>query len=560
GYRRITGEAPLMPIWAFGLWQSRQRYETAQQSLDVVDGFRTRKIPFDAVVQDWFYWKENAWGSHEVDPQRFPDPCGRIRGVHDRHARLMISVWGKFYPGTRNFDAMRAGGFLYERDLAEGFRDWVGPGYPYTFYDAFNPAARALFWSQVEKALFANGVDAWWMDAPDPDLLPTPSLDGQRTHMHPTALGTGSRMLNAYSLVNSRGVYEGQRAAAPDRRVFLLTRSGFAGQQRYAAATWSGDVTSTWTALKKQIAAGLGFSLSGIPYWAMGVGGFSGPPRFAAQNPSPEGGQGGRELNARWFQFGTFVPLLRAHGERPFREMWEMGGESHPACQSELKFDRLRYRLLPYVYSLAGAVTREHGTMLRPLVMDFRKDAGARDVRDQFLFGPALLVSPVTEYRARQRSVYLPAGTLWYDFWTGAAAEGGRTIDAPAPYDALPVHVRAGSIVPFGPELQYTGEKTADPITLRVYAGADGAFTLYEDSGLDYGYEKGAFATIPLRWNDARRTLTIGRRTGSFPGMLSTRRVEVVLVSKVKPAGFSFEPKADRTVAYRGDPVEVRLQ
>jgi alpha-D-xyloside xylohydrolase len=239
--------------------------------------------------------------------------------------------------------------------------------------------------------------------------------------------------------------------------------------------------------------------------------------------------------------------------------MWEMGGESHPAYQAELKFDRLRYRLLPYVYSLAAAVTREHGTMLRPLVMDFRTDAGARDVRDQFLFGPALLVSPVTEHKARQRSVYLPAGALWYDFWTGAAADGGRTIDAPAPYDALPVHVRAGSIVPFGPELQYTGEKPADPITLRVYAGADGAFTLYEDGGLDYAYEKGAFATIPMRWNEARRTLTIGRRTGSFSGMLSTRRFEVILVSKARPAGFSFEPKADRTVAYKGETVEVRL-
>jgi alpha-D-xyloside xylohydrolase len=292
----------------------------------------------------------------------------------------------------------------------------------------------------------------------------------------------------------------------------------------------------------------------------MDVGGFSVPPRFAAQKPSPEDVEEWRELNARWFQFGAFVPLLRAHGERPFREMWEMGGESHPAYLAELKFDRLRYRLLPYVYSLAGAVTREHGTMLRPLVMDFRNDAGARDVRDQFLFGPALLVSPVTEYKARQRSVYLPAGGVWYDFWTGKAEDGGRTIDAPAPYDALPVHVRAGSIVPFGPELQYTGEKPADPITLRVYAGADGTFTLYEDDGLGYGYEKGAFSTIPLRWNEARRTLTIGRREGSFPGMLRARTFDVVLVSKKKTGGFSFEAKADRRVLYQGKPVETKLE
>jgi alpha-D-xyloside xylohydrolase len=560
GYRRLTGAAPMMPRWAFGLWQSRQRYQTAQESLDVVDGFRSRGIPFDTIVQDWFYWRENAWGSHAFDPERFPDPDGWIRAIHDRHARLMISVWGKFYPGTANFEAMRSRGFLYELNLKEGLKDWVGPGYPYTFYDAFNPEARRLFWSQVERDLFRRGVDAWWMDATEPDLLPTPTLEGQRTHMHPTALGTGSRMLNAYSLVNSRGVYEGQRAAAPDQRVFILTRSGFAGQQRYAAATWSGDITSTWTAMRAQIPAGLGYSLSGMPYWTMDIGGFSVPPRFAREEPSPEDAEEWRELNARWFEFGTFVPLLRVHGEFPYREMWQLGGESHPAYQAELKFDRLRYRLLPYVYSLAGAVTHESGTMLRPLVMDFRSDPRAREVGDEFLFGPAFLVSPVTTYKARSRSVYLPPAAGWYDFWTGAAVAGGQTIDAPAPYDSMPLHVRAGSIVPFGPELQYTGEKPAEPITLVVYAGADGAFTLYEDDGTSYAYEKGAFARIPMRWSDATRTLTIERRQGTFPGMLTERRFDLVLVSKGKPVGFSFTPRADRTVRYHGDAVEVRLE
>jgi alpha-D-xyloside xylohydrolase len=353
--------------------------------------------------------------------------------------------------------------------------------------------------------------------------------------------------------------------------VFILTRSGFAGQQRYAAAVWSGDISSTWTAMRRQIPAGLSFCLSGMPYWTMDIGGFSVPPRYAPSlgedakgepifaEPTPEAVEDWRELNARWFQFGTFTPLLRVHGQYPFREMWFFGGEQHPAYQAQLKFDRLRYRLLPYVYSLAGAVTRDGGTMMRPLVMDFPADPTAREIGDQYLFGPALLVSPVTESKARSRTVHLPAGAVWYDFWTGAALDGGRTIEAPAPYDSIPVDVRAGSILPFGPELQYTDEKPADPITLLVYAGADGAFTLYEDDGLTYGYERGASARIPLRWDDAKRVLTIGRREGSFPGMLAGRTFKVILVSRDRPVGFSFDPPADQTVGYQGEAVEVRL-
>lgn len=560
GYRRVTGPAPMVPRWALGLWQSRQRYETAKQSLDAVDGFRSRGIPFDTIVQDWFYWKEDSWGSHEFDPARFPDPDRWVRDIHDRHARVMISVWGKFYPGTKNFEEMRTQGFLYQPNLSEGLRDWVGDGgYPYTFYDAFNPGAGKLFWAQMERTLFRKKVDAWWLDAPEPDLLPTPTLEGQRTHMHPTALGTGSRMLNAYSLVNSKTVYEGQRAVAPNQRVFILTRSAFAGQQHYGAAVWSGDITSTWTALRAQIPAGLGMCVSGVPYWSMDIGGFAVPARFAAAKPTPEDLDEWRELNVRWFQFGTFVPLLRVHGEKPNREMWELGGESHPAYQTHLKFDRIRYRLLPYLYSLAGAVTHDGGTMMRPLVMDFRGDPKALDVSDQYLFGPALLVSPVTAYKARSRAVYLPAGAGWYDFWTGAAVGAGKTVDVAAPYESMPLHVKAGAIVPVGPEIKYTDEKPADPITLWIYAGADGELTLYEDDGLTYGYEKGAFSRIPLRWNDATRTLTIGKREGSFPGMPKQRTFEVVLVAKDKPVGWSFTPKADRTARYGGAAVDVKL-
>ena len=557
-YRRLTGAAPMMPAWAFGLWQSRERYETAQQSLDVVRGFRRRAIPFDNIVQDWRYWPEGTWGSHDFDRARFPDPDGWVRAIHDLHAHVMISVWGKFTPGTGNFAAMRDRGFLYGRNLAEGTRDWLGA--PYTFYDAFNPGARRLFWEQIDRQLFRRGIDAWWMDATEPDLRPTPTLDGQRDYANPTALGPGSRVLNAYPLMNSAGVYEGQRAAAPDQRVFVLTRSGFAGMQRCAAAVWSGDSSSTWTAMEKQIAAGLGFCLSGLPYWTMDSGGFSVPARFSPGLAGPADVDEWRELNARWFEFAAFAPLLRVHGQAPYREMWEFGGDSGPAYQAQLKYDRMRYRLLPYIYSLAGAVTREDSTIMRALVMDFPADTRARDIPDEYMFGPALLVAPVTSYLARSRAVYLPGEGLWYDFSTGAALRGGRSVDTAAPLDSIPVYARAGSIVPVGPELQYTGEKPADPTTLYVYAGADGAFTFYEDDGLTYGYERGAFALIPLRWNDSTRTLAIGARTGSFPGMLARRSFDVVFVSADKPVGFSFAPTAGQRIQYRGDPVEVVLR
>ena len=569
GYRTLTGAAPMMPRWAFGLWQSRERYRTAQGLLDVVNGFRTRGIPFDNIVQDWFYWKGDAWGSHQFDPARFPDPEGMIRTLHDQyHTHLMISVWPKFYSGTANFDEMLSRGFLYRRTLREDAHDWVH--FPYAFYDAFNPAAGKLFWTQMERELFRKHVDGWWLDASEPDLTSNPTLEGQRTYVHPTALGPGARVLNGYPLVNAGAVYNGQRAAAPDQRVFILTRSGFAGQQRYASAVWSGDTSSTWTAMRKQITAGLNFCLSGVPYWTMDIGGFSVPRRFAPNQGDDSNGEPvfgkpvdanveeWRELNTRWFEFGAFVPLMRVHGQYPYREMWFFGGEQHPAYQAQLKFDRLRYRLLPYVYSLAGAVTHEGGTIMRPLVMDFPGDAKAREIGDQYLFGPALLVSPVTEHKARSRSVYLPTAAGWYDFWTGAALAAGQTIDAPAPYDAIPVHVRAGAIVPFGPELQYAGEKPADPITLLVYGGADGAFTLYEDDGLTYGYEKGAFARIPLRWDEAQRTLTIGAREGSFPGMLAARTFNVVFVDREHPVGFSFTLPAGLTVRYAGESVAVR--
>jgi alpha-D-xyloside xylohydrolase len=342
--------------------------------------------------------------------------------------------------------------------------------------------------------------------------------------------------------------------------VFILTRSGFAGIQRYATATWSGDTTGTWTAMAKQIPAGLGFSISGVPYWTMDIGGYTMENRFSSRNPTPEDAEEWRELNARWFQFGAFCPITRLHGELLPREPWAFGGDTHPAYLAIVKFDHLRYRLLPYLYSTAGEVTWNAATFMRPFVMDFPRDTAAREIADEYMFGPAFLIAPVTTYKARSRAVYLPqTGAGWYDFWTGAHARGGQTLDTPAPYDSMPLFVRAGAIIPFGPEIQHTGDKPADPITLCVYAGADAAFTLYEDDGVTYGYERGAFARIPLHWDDNAKTLTIGKREGKYPGMLSQRTFNVVLAKKDKPVGFSFTPKPDKAVSYQGKAAKVKF-
>jgi len=565
GYRQLTGKATMLPLWAYGYWQCRERYKTAQEITDVLKGYRDRSAPIDNIVQDWQYWLPDQWGSHQFDSSRYPDPAGMMKTIHDTyHARLMISVWPKFYTSTANYTALNAKGFVYKLNVTEGKKDFVG--YNFTFYDAFSADARAMYWSQMNTSLFSLGIDAWWMDATEPEIVEGPftSINAQvttnQTHMNPTALGSGSRMLNAYALVNSQAVYDGQRAAAPNQRVFILTRNGFAGQQRYSAATWSGDISSTWTAMRKQIPAGLGFSVSGMPYWTLDSGGFAVPTRFAAASPTAADLAEWQELNARWFEYATFLPLMRVHGQTPFREIWQFGGDTSAAYAAMLKFDKLRYRMLPYVYSLAGAVTQHAGTIMRPLVMDFRNDTTARTIGDQYMFGPAFLVAPVTTYQATTRSVYLPSTPGgWYLFWTGAAAAGGASVSGPAPFDAMPVYVRAGSIVPLGPDLQYTGEKPADPITFYVYAGADGAFTLYEDQGTTNDYETSAFTEIQLKWTDATKTLSIGARQGSFTGMLASRSFQVVRVASGKAVGYPSTAAADKTVTYTGAAMDVTL-
>jgi alpha-D-xyloside xylohydrolase len=565
GFRKLTGKATMLPEWVFGLWQSRQRYETAQQSLDVVKEFRSRKIPFDNIVQDWQYWRPDSWGSHAFDPTRFPDPDAWIKQIHDLHAHLMISVWGKFNPDTANGKEMQARGFLYKPNLDEHLKDWIG--FPYSFYDAFNPEARKLFWSQIDGSLFRKGVDAWWMDASEPDLLPSPpTLAAQRAHLNPTAMGTGAEVLNGYALMNSEGVYSGQRASeaashptSDNQRVFILTRSGYAGQQRYSTVTWSGDITSTWTALAKQIPAALGMSISGLPYWTMDTGGYTMQQRFAAEPMKAEDAEEWRELNVRWFELSTFTPLLRVHGELRHREMWTLGDESSPAYQAELKFDELRYRMMPYLYSIAGAVTQHDATMMRPLVMDFAGDAKARELTDEFLLGPSLLVAPITAYKARERSVYLPPAAQWYNFWTGAMVASGD-VTAAAAYDAIPVFVRAGSIVPFGPALQYVAEKPSDPLTLYVYSGADADFTLYQDDGLTFGYEKGAFTEIPMHWNDRAHVLTIGSRKGIYPGMPVEYHLHVVIVGPGHASPVSSTPIVVASAVYAGKQIDITVR
>lgn len=561
GYRRLTGPATMLPRWAFGLWQSRQRYVTAQDSIGVVDEFRRRGIPLDNIVQDWSYWPVNAWGSHEFEHDRFPDPDAWVKALHERHAHVMISVWGKFYRDTANFAELQRDGYLYQPTLDIHLKDWLG--YDYTFYDAFNPGARKVYWQQIDRTLFRRGLDAWWLDGSEPDVVQPspPTLAATEKLIGQTYFGPASRTINAWPLFNSQAVYEGQRSSAPDQRVFILTRSGFAGIHRYATVVWSGDTTSTWTALAKQIAAGLGYSGAGEPYWTMDIGGYTMDMRFAAAHQKPEIQDEWRELNARWFEFGTFAPLTRLHGELQPREPWAFGGEDSPAYQTIVKFDRLRYRLLPYVYSLAGDTSHHGGTMMRPLMMDFPTDAIACASTDEYMFGRALLVAPITQYKARNRNVHLPATAGgWYDFWTGRPVAGSQSIAAAAPYDEIPLFVRAGAIVPVGPDLQYTAEKPADPITLYVYTGADGSFTLYEDDGLTYGYERGEFTEIPVHWNDTTKTLTVGARTGQFTGMLAERTFNVVLVSANSPVGLTAAPTFSKVIRYTGAATDVVLK
>lgn len=557
GYRTVTGKAPVMPEWAMGFWQSRQRYTNQEELLDVVREYRKRNIPFDNIVLDWQYWPADKWGDHQFDVTRFPDPDGMIRTLHDDlNARIMISVWPKYYVGTENYEAMKSKGYLYMRNVEMERRDWIG--YLSTFYDAFNADARTAFWNQINIALYSRGIDAWWLDATEPDITSNLPMEERKAMMNPTALGSADRYFNAYSLVQAQGVYEGQRATDPENRVFILTRSAFAGLQRYSAANWSGDIAARWHDMAAQIPCGLNMSMSGIPWWTMDIGGFSVESRY--HNPSPADLDEWRELMTRWHQYGAFVPLFRSHGEFPFREIYNTAPDNHIAYKTMVEYNRLRYRLMPYIYSLAGQAWLNDYTIMRGLTMDFSLDTEVFDIADQYMFGPSLMVNPVTEYKVRSRKVYLPSAYGWYDVRTGRHYAGGTVIEADAPYEWMPLFAREGSLIPTGPDIQYTGEKEADPLTLWVYAGADGAFELYEDEGDNYNYEDGAYTLIPLTWNEAERTLTIGKREGEYRGMLHERTINVIMVSENRAVKLDFGRPPDKSVKYSGEEIKVRFE
>jgi alpha-D-xyloside xylohydrolase len=557
GYRELTGKAVMLPKWAYGFWQSRQRYTNQKELVDVVAEYRRRRIPIDNIVLDWFYWPENAWGSHDFDKARFPDPKGMVDKVHQMNAQLMISVWPKFYPTTANYQELDAAGFMYRGNIEAGAKDWVGPGYLNSFYDPYDKKARDIYWRQVHEKLGVLGIDAWWMDATEPDVHSNLDLDSIRARIGPTALGPAEQYFNSYALAHSAGVYEGARAARPDTRVFILTRSGFAGIQRNAAAVWSGDIVSRWNDLHAQISAGVSTGYSGLPNWTFDIGGFANESRYNTQKPTPENLAEWRELNTRWFQFGAFAPLFRSHGEFPYREIFNLAPQGSEVYESLVWYDKLRYRLMPYVYTVAADTYHRDGTIMRGLAMDFAADPAALDVRDQFLFGKAFLVAPVTKFQARSRAVYLPAGADWYDFNSGARLKGGQSVDAAAPLGRMPLYVRAGSVVPVGPEIQYTSEKPGAPITLFVFTGADGVFDLYEDDGVSYGYEKGQFSYIPMRYDAARGTLSIGARSGSFAGMPEERIFRVRWIREGGKAPADLDAATDLTVEYKGAEVLV---
>ena len=555
GYRQLTGKAQVMPKWALGFWQSRERYSTQEDLVETLAEMRRRHIPVDNIVQDWQYWPEDQWGSHEFEASRYPDPEKMLDDVHAMHGRFMISVWPKFYTNTEHYKELKAAGYAYAHAEEDSLVDWLG--HTQSFYDAYAAGGRKMFWRQMDESLYSKygkKIDAWWMDASEPNLRDCLPMDYFKWLLTPNALGSSTEYLNAYALVNAQAIYEGQRSVDPDKRVFLLTRNGFAGLQRYSTASWSGDIGTSWTDMRMQMAAGLGYSMSGIPFWGMDIGGFSVMSKFY----DPANADEWQELQTRWHQFGTFVPLFRTHGQWPRRELWNIAPEGSAAYNSILWYMQLRYRLMPYLYSLAAAVHFEDGTMMRGLPMDYPGDPEVRDLSDQWMLGPALMPCPVYEYKARSREVYFPEGG-WYDFYTGKFIQGGRRITVEAPYERMPLFVREGSIIPVGGAAEWTEDLPADHITFLVYAGKDADFTFYEDDGLTYAYEKGQYGSFTLHWDDSAHILTLEQREGSFPGMLKSRTFRVSVIDPENPLPFDPDNNNALCINYDGMPCRIGL-
>jgi alpha-D-xyloside xylohydrolase len=562
GYRTMTGKAPMFPKWFFGYIQSKERYKTQEEVLSIAKEFRERKIPMDVLVQDWQYWEEGMWGQKSFDKSRFPDPSAMMEQLHkDYNTHLMISIWPSMAAKSPDYQEMdKHPGFLYHDDKN-------------SVYDAFNEAARALYWKQTNEGLFRHGIDAWWSDATEPELGGRAwefCNDPFRTMMKP-AIGSGARYMNAYSLMQTKGMYENQRQVTSDKRVAILTRSCYGGQQRYAAATWSGDITANWDVFKAQISAGLNFCMSGVPYWTTDIGGF-----FVQSAQKGELGKGlwGRngsydlglsddnfkELYVRWFQYGAFCPLFRAHGTDVPREIWQFGQPGHWAYDALLKFDQFRYQLMPYIYSMAWRVTHEDYTLMRGLAMDFRNDPHVFDIDDQFMFGTSLMVNPVTAPKVTYRNVYLPVGSDWYNFWTGKKYSGGQTIPVPTPIDQIPLFVKAGSIIPLGPVVQYATEMPQGPVELRIYTGADAAFNLYEDENDNYNYESGKYAITRIVYSENNKTLTLEERKGQYPGMIKDRLFKIVIVKEGRGTDMSLVQNPDHIINYDGKKQVIKVE
>lgn len=560
--RDLTGQAPMYPLWTFGFWQSRERYKSQQETMEVVDKYRELGIPLDGIIQDWQYWGPNSnWNSMNFDNPEFPDPQKMIDHVKKKNAKIMISIWASFGPDTNPYKDLEKINALFN------FKTWPADG-GVKAYDAYNEKARDIYWEHLNKGLFSKGIDAWWTDSTEPDHLDVQERDFDI----PTAMGTYRSVVNAFPLMSNKGVYEHQRAVTSDKRVYLLTRCAFAGQQRYAANTWSGDVMCNWETFRKQIPTGLNFSLSGIPYWNTDIGGFfNWPYHGGAENKAYH------ELYTRWFQYGTFLPMQRSHGSGVKKEIYNLGKKGDWVYDSEEKYINLRYALLPYLYSTGWQVTDNAGSFLRALFMDFNEDQKVHNISNQYMFGKAFLVTPVTRNmyvfsdkeqwkdpyedfsKTGTQDVYLPKGTKWFDFWTGEVLNGGQMVTKEVPIDIIPLYVRAGSIVPFGPKVQYSTEKKWNNLEIRIYPGADGEFVLYEDENDNYNYEKGAYSTIKFTWDDANRTLNIADREGTFPGMLKSRKFNIVVVDKENGTGSVQSTKFTKSVSYGGKKKSVKL-
>ena len=559
GYRFVTGKAQVMPKWAMGFWQSRERYKTQDELLSTLREFRRRQIPIDNIVQDWSYWKQDAWGSHEFDAARYPDPEAMVKEVHDSCARIMISVWPKFYTTTINYKEFDAKGWMYKQAVKDSVRDWIGKGYIGSFYDAYSKGARELFWKQLNEKLYSMHFDAWWMDASEPDIESNSSMAYRKKLMNPTASGSSTEFFNAYGLMNAKGIYEGQRSTNNNDRVFLLTRSGFAGSQKYGAAIWSGDIGTRWEDMKAQISAGLNYAISGNPYWTMDDGGFCVEKRYEKAAEGSEDQKEWRELNVRWNQFGAFVPLFRSHGQPPYRELWNIAPDTHPAYKSMLYYTQLRYRLMPYIYTMAGMCHFNDFTIMRPLMMDYESDTKVLNISNQYMFGRSLMICPVTTYKARTREVYFPKNEGWYNLYNGTFTAGGEKQTVDAPYNRMPIYVPAGSILPVGQLIQNTTKPQTD-LTVFVYAGKNGTFTLYEDENVNYNYEKGIFSTIKFSFNNKNKTISIGERKGNFAGIVKERNFHFILVQPKNPVGIDTRLQELNTIHYTGAKISQVLE